>query len=82
MYIHIGGENVVSLKDIILIINLNNYGQKDALDKFIAQAKERKRLKGCALEEAKSCIVTAEAVYLSRISSHTLWKRKGFFHFA
>lgn len=77
MYLHIGGENLIFLKDIVMILNLDNYGQKDLLQEFVAQAESQGRLRGCEFTEAKSCIITKRGVYLSRISSHTLWKRRG-----
>lgn len=75
MYLHIGGDVLIPLKDIIMIINLEDLELSTTTKDFLELARLDKNIKGCEPAIAKSGIVTTKAVYYSSISTHTLWRR-------
>lgn len=75
MYIHIGFGILVSLKDIVAILNLQEPDLALPTKEFLEIALSEKRVKGCSRSDAKSCIITYQEVYYSNISSSTLLKR-------
>lgn len=76
MYIHIGGEYVVSDKLIIAVIDLNQVHPHQAEMKRYMLAQERSgRMEYIGKEIPQSLIVTMERLYASPLSSHTLYER-------
>ncbi|KUO49618.1 MAG: hypothetical protein APF76_00075 [Desulfitibacter sp. BRH_c19] len=74
MHLHIGGQWVVSLNDIIAILNIEKLSK--ANKEFYETAIYNKKLiEIISVKEAKTCIITPSKVYLSSISSYTLTKR-------
>jgi len=73
MFLHIGKDVVVPLKEVVSIIDLsNNYSQLNA--EFIKTAEEE----GFVIQltdDPISCIICSGKVYLSSISVQTLNKR-------
>ena len=78
MFIHIGGDTVVSMKDVISIIDYQSVKNSKITRKFIEDERKEKRLFDYQAEEIKSYIITKDAIYCSPISSLTLKKRAHF----
>lgn len=73
MFLHIGGDVVIPVREIIGIIKLNK-NQSPLNNEFLKTAEEE----GFVIQLEKkpiSCIITSEYVYLSPISVQTLNKR-------
>ena len=80
MFIHIGNDQVVLKKDVIMILDKNTLTSKDTSD-FLQVAKEE----GFATEiisekdkDKKSLVITNKNIIFSPISSVTLLKRADF----
>lgn len=78
MFIHIGGNNIVRTKDVVVILDINhlqrNPKKKDNFLKKLIKEKENVVIK-IAEDEVKSLIITTNYLYYSPISSLTLKKR-------
>ncbi|MBE3580390.1 MAG: DUF370 domain-containing protein [Thermoanaerobacteraceae bacterium] len=73
MYLHIGGDVLLPLKDIVGIFDYEKIGRSAANKEFWAANKKGPRLKG---EPVKSFIVTTDKkIYFSSISPVTLGRR-------
>lgn len=74
MFLHIGQEVTILVKEIVAIIDLNAKPVSKILDEFLCTASEE----GFAdrlTDTPSSLVVTTGKVYLSPISSRTLAKR-------
>lgn len=78
MFIHIGGDTVVSTKEVISILDHQSVKASKISKRFIEDQKKVKRVVDNHLEETKSYIVTKDAIYCSPISSLTLKRRAQF----
>ncbi|TYQ14758.1 UNVERIFIED_CONTAM: uncharacterized protein DUF370 [Acetivibrio alkalicellulosi] len=82
MFLHIGGEYVVPIKNIIAIMDLETTTLSKDTKEFLKIAEEEGFIKGISNDIPKSFIITEidkkSKIYLSPISSVTLQKRAGF----
>lgn len=82
MFIHLGGNVVVPLRDIISIMDLESSGYSKNTREFLKIAEDEGFLKKISDENPKSFIFTVKdnqtIIYLSPISSVTLQKRSRF----
>ncbi|CAJ1004680.1 MULTISPECIES: extracellular matrix regulator RemB [Bacillales] len=76
MFIHIGGDTVVSTKDVISILDHQSVKSSKVNQAFL-QAR-RNMVVDQGVEETKSYVITKDAVYCSPISSLTLKRRAQF----
>lgn len=76
MFIHIGGDTVVSTKEVISILDHQFVKTSKITKRFIED--KAKRVVDNHLEETKSYIITKDAIYCSPISSLTLKRRAQF----
>ena len=74
MFLHLGNDTVVPLKNIITINDLKAVYSK-VNDDFIKRMDKKNKVNDISGGNAKSFIITDELVYLSAISSLTLKKR-------
>ncbi len=76
MYLHLGGNTVVALKEIIAIIKINGYNSKINSD-FIDIGKFDNKIINSFSDDdkPKSCIITDDKLFLSSVSALTLLKR-------
>lgn len=74
MFIHIGGDTVVSSSDVIAIFDIEAQ-DKPATKAFLDQERALGRVEVVDVAELKSFIITNTRVYFSPISSLTLRKR-------
>lgn len=81
MYIHLGGDYVVSQEKIIGIFDLENTTLSKNTRDFLSCCEKRKEVINVSYELPKSFILTSEKnknkVYISQISPSTLNKRLG-----
>ncbi|MGI6113675.1 MAG: extracellular matrix regulator RemB [Mahellales bacterium] len=82
MILHLGGDIVVFIKDIIAIFDYSTAMSSDDTREFLSIAKEEGFVRVISEDAPKSFILTEidkkSVVYLSPISSTTLMKRSGF----
>lgn len=75
MYIHLGNNHIISAKNIVAILNLEPPVSEDIQD-IMEIARSGKNLTNISEKgKEKSMIVCDDQVYLSPISSTTLYKR-------
>ncbi|HEX7713251.1 MAG TPA: extracellular matrix/biofilm biosynthesis regulator RemA family protein [Bacillota bacterium] len=77
MFIHLGGDTLISSKDIIAIISVENVSDADCRKVFL-KGQDQKEIKRIDSENCKSIIITDKKIYLSPISTLTLKKRAEF----
>lgn len=81
MFLHLGNDVVIPLKEVIAIIDLHKDEKKlSAINQEFLQVAEEEGFIEMVGEESKikSFIITNKKVYLSPISSATLRKRSGY----
>lgn len=80
MYIHLGNNYVVPFSDIIMILKINSPMPKH-MNEIIEIAKTEKRLFNVSEKgKEKAMIICNEKIFLSPISSTTLFKRANNFY--
>ena len=82
MYLHLGGDRTVLMKDVIAIVNIGSKGASKIIQEFLRTADEEGFIEKTSEDNPKT-IVLAEVkgnskIYLSPISSVTLLKRSSF----
>lgn len=82
MFMHLGGDVVISIKDIICIMDIESSNISNTTKEFLKTAEDEGFIKNISADEPKSFILTEKQnktiIYLSPISSVTLFKRAGF----
>jgi ribosomal protein S8 len=82
MFIHLGGDIVISLKDVISIMDVESSNLSNTTKEFLSIAEDEGFIKKISEDDPKSFILTEKnnqtIIYLSPISSVTLFKRAGF----
>ncbi|MDF2892313.1 MAG: hypothetical protein K0R80_2680 [Clostridia bacterium] len=82
MFIHLGGDIVISLKDVISIMDVESSNLSNTTKEFLSIAEDEGFIQKISEDEPKSFILTEKKnktiIYLSPISSVTLFKRAGF----
>lgn len=79
MYLHLGGDIVVAKKEIIAIIDLKSTSQAAASKEFLQIVENEGLIRRIApVGKEQSAVVTFHNVFLSPISSVTLYKRNLF----
>lgn len=77
MYLHLGADTVVPLRDVIAITDIKA-ARSGINDEFLRVMREEKLIEDIADGNAKSFVVTDRRVFLSAISAATLKKRAQF----
>lgn len=76
MFLHIGEGKILNKKDIVGIFDLENTSTSKKTREFLRKSEKRKRVVYVSEEIPKTFIITKdEKVYISQISSQTLYKR-------
>lgn len=82
MYLHLGQDYVVRIKDIVAIFDMENTSISQITKNFLRKASKKKIVTYVSNELPKSFIVTKrgeeEKIYISSISSTTLAKRAAY----
>ncbi len=76
MFLHLGADTVIPLKNVIAIHDLKS-SKSQINNDFIKNMRSDKKVVDISENNAKSFVVTDKKVYLSAISSMTLKKRAG-----
>lgn len=80
MYLHIGQNKIIRIKDIIGIFDLDSNTTAGMTKAYLKQAQQENHVVSVSLELPKSFIVCrtgrAEQIYLSQLSAGTLRKRQ------
>ena len=74
MFLHLGADMVVPLRDVIAITDLKS-GKSGINKVFLEKMHDEKKIIDISEDNANSFIITSQKVYLSAISSLTLHKR-------
>lgn len=75
MYIHLGSDVVISAQNVIAIVNINEPLSADLQDIIDIATVEKKLIKINTQEKNKALVICDDCVYISPISSNTLYKR-------
>ena len=75
MYIHLGNDVVISAVDVIAILNIEEPISPDLRDIIEIAEIERKLVHISKKEKKKALVVCDDRIYISPISSNTLYKR-------
>jgi len=77
MYVHLGGDLVVAVMDVVAVLDARLVAGSPINEEFINRAQASGRLRGQEVRaETKAVVVTRDrAVYLSGISPATLTRR-------
>ncbi|MGE5553842.1 MAG: extracellular matrix regulator RemB [Betaproteobacteria bacterium] len=75
MFLHLGGDAVVPLREVVAIFDRELATQSRAAEEFLQTAKDEGFLIDVSGGRPKSFVLTSNRVYLSQISSVTLKKR-------
>ena len=75
MYVHLGNDVLVSFSDLISIINIENQVTEETKDIIDSAEMERTLVMIGRENKNKSLVVCQDKVYISPISSSTLYKR-------
>ncbi|OGO76785.1 MAG: DUF370 domain-containing protein [Clostridiales bacterium GWB2_37_7] len=82
MFIHLGGDIVISIKDVISIMDIESSNLSNTTKEFLSIAEDEGFIRKISEDEPKTFILTEKnnktIIYLSPISSVTLYKRAGF----
>lgn len=82
MFLHIGGDVVIPLKNVIAIFDIDSTTVSKDTKEFLKIAEEEGFIESISYDLPKSFIITEtdkkSKIYLSPISSVTLQKRSGF----
>lgn len=75
VYLHIGNNYSVNVKDIIGIFDMDNTTVTGSTKKLLDKAEKEKKLFLATYELPKTFIVTKKKIYLSQLAAGTLKKR-------
>lgn len=78
MYVHIGGDIVVPVRDLVAIIDIASMERSASNQEFLHTASEEGFIEHVGDGPTNSWVITLQKVYASPISSLTLRKRAGF----
>ncbi|WP_378956928.1 extracellular matrix regulator RemB [Pelosinus sp. sgz500959] len=78
MFLHLGADIVVPLRDVIAITDFKS-GKSGINKEFLNKMQDEKKMIDISEKNCKSFIITNKTVYLSAISSLTLKKRANSF---
>ena len=82
MFIHLGGDTVISIKDVISIMDIESSNLSNTTKEFLSIAEDEGFIRKISEDDPKSFILTEKnnktIIYLSPISSVTLLKRASF----
>lgn len=75
MYVHLGNNYIISAQDIIAIVNIEPPISEDLEDIMEIAINDKKMIYVAEGEKKKSMIICDDNVYISPISSTTLYRR-------
>lgn len=75
VYLHIGGDNVIGLADVIAVLDARTLAVSPEGAAFITAARAQGRLIRTGEDKTNAYVVTTHGVYASAISTATLKRR-------
>lgn len=75
MFIHLGGDTVVRLKDVVMILNFDLDSDSTVTEEFLLSCQSKQQVVYISEETPKTVVITENKVYYSPISSTTLKRR-------
>lgn len=75
MFLHLGEEHMIPVKDIVLIADYESTTHSEITDEFFDMSREEGFIIDYSSDNPRSFVLTGEIIYLSKISSKTLAKR-------
>jgi hypothetical protein len=78
MFIHLGGDTIIRVSEIVAIFDLATERTSKISKKFLEQAASAEKIILIDQDEVKSFVLTENKIYYSPISSTTLKKRANF----
>jgi hypothetical protein len=75
MFVHLGGDTLVSTKEIVIILNYENNTKVNNVNEYVKKIQGKRTVKKLEGDNLKTIVVTDNTIYLSPISSMTLKKR-------
>ena len=80
MYLHLGNDFMVNVKDIVGIFDIENTSTSKITKDYLNEASKTKQIINCTYEMPKSFVVCfdkdlTEKIYISQMSCATLLKR-------
>ncbi len=76
MYVHLGGNQVVAIRDVVAVVDSRALGQSEINQEFVDLARKGRRIHGGDQPaEWKALVVTVDGIYPSGISAATLARR-------
>ncbi|MBO8159699.1 extracellular matrix regulator RemB [Thermosyntropha sp.] len=75
MYVHLGNNYIISTRDIIAIINIEPPVSEELDDVIETACIDKKLINIAEGKKSKSLVICNDNVYISPISSTTLYKR-------
>lgn len=75
MYVHLGNNRIISGDRVIAIVNIEKNISYDLQDFIENSALDKKLINISKKDKKKALVICDEGVYLSPISSNTLYKR-------
>ncbi|HNX92246.1 MAG TPA: DUF370 domain-containing protein [Syntrophomonas sp.] len=80
MFLHLGNDVVVATQSLIAIINIEDPWSEDVQDVIDLAEMERRLVTISDQEKKKALVICDDCVYISPISSQTLYKRANNFY--
>ncbi|MBP1761644.1 MAG: OrfX [Firmicutes bacterium] len=80
MFIHLGNDVVITAQSLIAIINIEDPWSEDVQDVIDLAETERRLVTISDQEKKKALVICDDGVYISPISSQTLYKRANNFY--
>ncbi len=78
MFLHLGGDLVVAVADVVAIVDCRLLEHAEVNREFLDRALAADRIRGGGLTpDCKALVITPKAVYTSGISAPTLARRMG-----
>jgi extracellular matrix regulatory protein B len=78
LFLHLGNDQAISGDKVIAIINLEGYEAETARTLMEKARQENRLTRISSGDKQKSLVVCDDQLYISPISSHTLYKRSSY----
>lgn len=78
MFLHVGGDVTVSLKQVVAILDLRSTQNGESNRQLLESYRKRHRVDDISDGDPRSLVLTTDRIYLSPISSLTLLRRADF----
>lgn len=77
LFLHIGGDAIVSLNDVVAILDMRALANGTSTAEFLGLKKAQGQVEDLSNGHPKACIICRKRVFLSSVSVGTLQRRTG-----